>query len=224
MFNKGSTAACAALLLALSTTAGAVSFQGANTGDIPDAPAGDPACGLDNENGTPRLVTFQVSGLTSNISTVGLTLDIQHPYRGDLVVKLLPPAGTPVKVIFAHTQSTARNGCGSPFPVDGLYRFYDTAPYRTDWTTNYTNGDFWFSTQTPTRPGDYRASQAGGDNNGGFTVPMSQGFSGLTPEQANGTWTLSVLDAGDGETGTVRAATLYINEALPVSLQQFSID
>lgn len=224
MFMKGSTAAAATLLLMLSTTAGAVNFAGANTGDIPDAPAGAPACGVANETGTPRLVTFNVSGLTANIQTVGLTLDIQHPYRGDLVVKLLPPGGTPVKVIFAHTQTTAADGCGSPFPVDGLYRFYDNAPYRNDWTTNYTNGDFWASTQIPTKPGDYRASQAGGDQNGGFTVPMSTGFTGLTPAQANGTWTLSVLDAGDGETGTVRAATLYINEALPVTLQQFSID
>ena len=220
MFIKGSTAAAAALLLTLASTAGAVNFPGTGVGAIPDAPAGSPACGLGNEGGTPVVVSFQVSGLTSNIATIGLTMDLVHPYRGDLVVKLAAPGGTPIKTVFSHTGTIDPAGCGDPSPLDGLYRFYDLAPY----TADYTGGDWWFATLDPVRPGDYRASTPGGSTEGGVPIAMSAGFTGLMPEQANGTWTLTVLDAGDAGTGQIRAATLFVNEALPVSLQQFSVD
>lgn len=222
MFMKGSTVLAAVLGLALCSTAGAVNFAGTNTGDIPDAPTGGDACGRGNEGGTPRVVSFEVSGLQSNVQTIGLTMNITHPYRGDLVVKLNAPGGTPSKVIFAHTGTTVADGCGNEKPVNGLYRFYDTAPYNN--SGNNTLGDWWRSTQNPTLPGDYRASTPGGDNQGGIPVALSVGFTGLTPEQANGTWTLTLLDTGDGDSGSISAATLYVNESLPVSLQQFSVD
>lgn len=223
MFIKGSTAAAAVLLLALSATAGAVNFPGTGTGDIPDAPAGGDACGSDNEGGTPRVVSFQVSGLASNVSTVGLTMNLTHPYRGDLVVKLAAPGGTPNKVVFSHTGTNEPDACGDNSPLAGLYRFYDLAPF----TFDNTGGNWWFNTRDPVTPGDYRASTAGAmDNNpeGGIPIALSVGFTGLTPEQANGTWTLTLLDAGDGGTGNISAAALFINESLPVSLQQFSVD
>lgn len=222
MFTKGSTAAAAVLLLALTSTAGAVNFAGTGVGAIPDAPSGTPACGSENETGTPVVVSFEVSGLASNVSTIGLTLNIQHPYRGDLVVKLAAPGGTPNRYVFSHTGTNVATACGDNTPIDGLYRFYDLAPF----TFNQTGGDWWSSRRVPVTPGDYRASTAGagGSPEGGIPVAMSTGFTGLTPAQANGTWTLTVLDAGDGGVGTVRAATLYINESLPVSLQQFTVD
>ncbi|MDC8013846.1 proprotein convertase P-domain-containing protein [Tahibacter soli] len=222
MFTKGSTAAVAAVLLALSSTAGAVNFPGTGTGAIPDAPAGAPTCGSSNEGGTPLVVSFQVSGLASNVSTVGLTMNIRHPYRGDLVVKLAAPGGTPNKVVFSHTGTNVPNACGDNSPLDGLYRFYDLAPF----TFDATGGDWWASTRDPVTPGDYRASTAGagGSPEGGIPIALSVGFTGLTPEQANGTWTLTLLDAGDAGVGDISAATLYINESLPVSLQQFSVD
>lgn len=223
MFIKGSTAATAVLLLTLASSANAVNFPGSGVGEIPDAPAGSPACGRNNETGTPRVVSFEVSGLQSNVSTVGLTMNLTHPYRGDLVVKLAAPGGTPNKAVFSHTGTNVSTACGDNSPLNGLYRFYDLAPF----TFNNTGGNWWFARNVPVPPGDYRASTAGGmDGNpeGGIPVALSVGFTGLTPEQANGTWTLTLLDAGDGNVGNISAATLYINESLPVSLQQFSVD
>lgn len=49
-----------------------VSFNGTNTGDIPDnAPSG-------------RTVSFSVGGLSNPITTVELSSNLTHPYAGDL--------------------------------------------------------------------------------------------------------------------------------------------
>ena len=58
--------------------------------------------------------------------------------------------------------------------------------------------------------------EPGGDEWGGTltTFKMDSGFIGLTPSQANGTWTLTFRDGATGVSGFVTAAALTI--AVPV--------
>lgn len=194
-------------LVASSPVFAVESFPGTNTGEIPDAPSGSPSCGVSNL-GAPRVVGFPVSGLIYPVVAVSLNMNIRHTWRGDLVVKLAAPGGTPSKIIFSHTGSNVPNGCGHNGILDGLYTFEDTGERD------------WWGSAFPTVPaGSYRAATPGGVNPGGSATVISADFRNLTPEQANGIWTLTFWDAGDptpGQPGSGRgsidAATLFIDQ------------
>lgn len=204
------TAILAALglgITASSSFAQVVQFTGTGTGAIPDAPAGAPNCGVNNL-GQPRVVSFDVQNLTFPVVGVAVSMDLTHTWRGDLVVKLAAPGGTPSKIIFSHTGSNVPNGCGHNGKLAGVYKFEDSA-----------TKDWWLSA-FPTVPADsYNASAPGGANPGGGAVSLSLDFRNLPPEQANGTWTLTFWDAGDptpgqpgSGTGSVNAATLFLDQ------------
>jgi hypothetical protein len=194
-------------LVASSPVFAVESFTGTNVGPIPDAPAGSPSCGVNNL-GQPRVVSFDVNGLIYPVVGVSLSMNINHTWRGDLVVTLAAPGGSPSKVIFSHTGSNVPNGCGHNGILNGLYTFEDTGERD------------WWGSAFPTVPtGSYRAALPGGQNPGGAATLISPDFRNLAPELANGTWTLTFWDAGDptpgqpgSGTGTVNAATLMIDQ------------
>jgi subtilisin-like proprotein convertase family protein len=194
-------------LLASSPVFAVESFAGTNTGAIPDAPSGSPSCGVNNL-GQPRVVNFDVHDLVYPIVGISVSMDLVHTWRGDLVVKLAAPGGSPSKIIFSHTGSNVPNGCGHNGVLNGLYTFQDDGERD------------WWGSAFPTVPtGTYRAAEPGGQSPGGAPTLLSTEFRNLAPELANGTWTLTFWDAGDptpgqpnSGTGTVNAATLYIDQ------------
>lgn len=183
------------------------SFSGTGTGPIPDAPAGSPSCGVNNL-GQPRVVSFDVNTLVYPIVGISLNMNLSHTWRGDLVVRLAAPGGSPSKIIFSHTGSNVPNGCGHNGILSGLYTFEDTGERD------------WWGSAFPTVPeGSYRVSAPGGANPGGGAVALIPDFKNLPPELANGIWTLTFWDAGDptpgqpgSGVGSVNAATLFIDQ------------
>jgi Proprotein convertase P-domain len=214
------TAALVALGLGLVASSSAlaeiVSFTGTGTGAIPDAPSGSPSCGVSNL-GQPRVVSFDVQGLIYPVVNVTLDINIVHTWRGDLVVKLAAPGGSPSKIIFSHTGSNNPNGCGHNGRLNGVYKFDDTA-----------TRDWWGTAFADVPPDTYLASEPGGANPGGAPSLLATQFKGIPVAQANGTWTLTFWDAGDptpgqpgSGTGTVNAAVLHIDQTDEIFADNF---
>jgi hypothetical protein len=76
-------------------------------------------------------------------------------------------------------------------------------------------GNWWSAAaaagaSVPIPSGSYRTSQRGGAGSTGAVTSLDTTFAGLTPAQANGTWTLRFTDGCFGDTGGVGAATIRI--------------
>lgn len=166
-------------------------------GAIPDAPAA--GCGQ-YATTTPKDVTYTVSGLTGTITDVRVssTFSPQHTWGGDLSLELRSPGATATKFIFRNRGSTTATGCGSSNALAGPYNFFDTAA-----ATNFNT-----VAGTPTPAGDYQANTPCGVAGCGTATPITPSFTGLA--NANGTWTLRILDGGGGDTGSISASTLTI--------------
>lgn len=176
----------------------AVTVDGVNTGAIPDGPS---PC--HSATGAPRDVTFAVAGLSGNVIGVSLELTGTHPFLGDLRVILISPGGTQAD-IFNRTGATTPTAFGDSSNLGGPYVFDD---FQTgNWWTAATAVDL----NTAVPAGGYRSSA------GGSATPTSLNpvFSGLTPAQANGTWTMRVTDGCQDDAGSITAATLTVNEML----------
>jgi hypothetical protein len=101
---------------------------------------------------------------------------------------------------------------GSASDYSGTYVFADSATGPNIWTAAATN---------PVPPGTYRTTAPGGagQTNPAPVTSLNTTFGGLTPAQANGTWTLSVRDAASADLGSVSAASLTVNPTGPVAPQ-----
>ena len=153
--------------------------------------------------GFPLDVTFNVSGLSGNISdlAISMTFGSPHTWAGDLVVTLYPPLVAPSLVIFGYTGATTV-GFGDSSDLAGPYTFSDDAV-----------GDWWAAASAtlsgaPIPSGSYRTSAIGGNADGGVQTSINAVFGGMTPEQAGGVWSLRFTDGGSGDTGSISAATL----------------
>lgn len=186
----------ALFLLCTPLMAQSVSFTGTNAGAVPDGTSSTPG-----NYGAPRTMNFSVTGLSLNVRTVAVVLDITHSWIGDLDVVLAGPGGTPSLVVFSRVGATTALPLGDDSAVSGAYSFFDN-----------NTGNLWSTAQgtSGTVPvGNYRSSTAG--PNGGTITSMDAVFRGMTPGQANGTWTLAVRDGCAAITGTVNGASLLIN-------------
>jgi subtilisin-like proprotein convertase family protein len=125
-----------------------------------------------------------------------------HTWIGDLEIILRSPGGTVQHQIVNRIGVTA-GGFGDSSEFGGTYVFSDAATGNI-WTvaTAAACGD-----TCVVAPGAYRTTSAGSGTPTNFTAA----FAGLTPAQANGTWTLTFRDAGEEDTGTVTAASLTID-------------
>lgn len=190
-------------------------FPGSNLGAVPDGPGTPTLCGAD---GTPRNVTFNVTGLTGPVSTVSVDMTFGapvHTFVGDLTAVLIAPNGAS-HTLFGYTGSTVSAGCGDSSDLAGPYTFTDTAaaPPSGGWWQSATASGAAVALAT----GSYRTTARGGV---GATNPqppttMNTSFAGVA--NANGTWTLRLTDGGGGDTGSISAANLTLTTAL-VSLQ-----
>ncbi|MDM7923422.1 MAG: VCBS repeat-containing protein [Pyrinomonadaceae bacterium] len=199
----GGTAETTAEAASVDNTAPAATFpaNGGTLGLIPDAAA---ACGT---NGSPRDVTFTVSGLSGAPTNVSVDMTFGapvHTWRGDITATLIAPNGAS-HVIFGKTGSTTATGCGNGNDLAGPYTFNDAAA-ATNW---------WTIAGSPTPTGSYRTTSLGGVAGAGTATVMNPAFAGVA--NPNGTWTLRFTDAGAGDTGAVSAANLTIDAATAVA-------
>jgi hypothetical protein len=201
-FPRFMTAAPALLALACITPplqAATLSFPGAGTGPIPITADGD------------LPITFNVAGLTQSTVTVELRLQIDHTFVGDLEAVLTSPGGRARMVVFSRAGRVTGTSNGYPANLSGLYEFSDSA-----------DGDLWaaaegLATGAVVPAGSYRAVSMGTtlSTSGGCPTSLTGVFGGLTPAQANGSWTLTVGDRAGGDSGSVTAATLVVHDAPP---------
>jgi subtilisin-like proprotein convertase family protein len=190
--------ALALLLLAGSSMPAAAADFTSPGGPIPD---NDPS-GL--------VIAFDVAGLTRRVRTVRVQLDVTHSFIGDLHVQLEAPQGIAKLPLFSRVGVKADSASGifgSNRDLAGVYAFRDDAP-----------AELW-AASGPASPaviaaGAYRTSTGGvvSTLRGGCTTTLELAFGGLTPAQANGTWTLQVADRSSADIGFVSSATLTIVE------------
>jgi subtilisin-like proprotein convertase family protein len=203
------------LVLLSAAAAPAATFSGTNLGAIPEAVTAGGACGTNTTPGE-RLISFAAAGLIANVTTVGVEVDMTHTWVGDIELVLTAPGGSPSHVIVHKVGAASAAACGDSSNLGaGLLLGFEDGAAGNIWTTAAAGpGD----SNIPA--GNYRTSAAA---TGAFTS-MNPVFVGLTPAQANGTWTLRVRDSGVGDTGSINAATLFIDQTVPVELQKFVIE
>jgi subtilisin-like proprotein convertase family protein len=184
-------------------------LTGTGIGNIPDD---SPSLGT---YGTPLNVSFNVTNLQSNVSSVSLTLSMYHPALGDLDVQLTSPNGT--KFIIFSRVGPYLAGYGNQGML-GIANGTDYATYTfVDTAANTLLSYNPSGASIPIPSGSYRTSSAG-PNDTATSFSANSGFVGLTPAQANGTWTLTFKDADavnpdvQSSQGSVQSATLILGQ------------
>ncbi|MFN7782976.1 MAG: hypothetical protein ACK5PG_09575 [Lysobacterales bacterium] len=184
------------VLLALATpTAYGQSFSGDNLGAIPD------------NTGTARSVTFLVSGVQRPLRSVQLSMALEHTWAGDVSATLVSPLGRARLLIFGRTGVQRGATFGTARDLGGTYRFGDS--FGTNWWTSAVQA----TTLMPS--GDFRSVTGGNQPSfhGGCPTHMDAVFGGLSAAEVNGQWTLLLTDSVTGDTGSISAATLEIEQA-----------
>ena len=176
-------------------SAGAPGFPGTNTGTIPDG------------NPSGRSVQFTVSGLFRPVGNVGISMDLTHTWAGDLSATLISPDGRARLVVFGRLGADRSSSYGDSSDLAGSYLFWDSTVDNL-WQAALATG----AAAIPT--GTYRTLSSGSPARsmlGGCPTSLRGVFQGLTPEQANGVWTLLMVDAAPPDAGTINSATLYLD-------------
>ncbi|HKP67688.1 MAG TPA: VCBS repeat-containing protein [Pyrinomonadaceae bacterium] len=194
-------------------------FPGADVGAIADgtSPCWNPGAG------TPRNVTFSVTGLSGAPTAVDVSVTFgspAHTWMSDITSVLIAPNGAS-HTLFGHTGSTTATGLGDSTNLGATYVFSDNAPAPP-------NGGWWqtstiLGTDVAMTAGTYRTTASGGAGAVNPQPPtnMNAAFSGVS--NPNGTWTLRITDSCTGDTGAVTAANLSITAA-PVVPQDANVD
>ncbi len=139
----------------------------------------------------------------SNITSLSISINIDHSYLRDLSATLVSPGGLAQLVLFSRVNSQV--------DLSGQYVFSDEAA-----------NDFWLDSFGPgvLAEDEYRTSTAGIYQNsngylndhGGCTTRLRGAFKGLTPNQSNGIWSLIISDNQGGDTGQVNNVSLIFSE------------
>ena len=177
----------------------------ANSGTLGEIP--------DNSPGTPRDVTFTVSGVPAgapgnvevSMTFGGPGLTVGHSWVGDVDVTLIAPDASS-HVIFASTGATSSTAPGDSSDLIGPYNFKDSAA-GTGWgETAFVGGG---AAACPA--GDSGTTKPGPRLPAGPSPPtvMTTAYSGVS--DPNGTWTLRITDNAAGDTGAVSAAALTVD-------------
>jgi len=180
-------------------------FPGTGAGAIPDGFAGTPP-----QYGPALNISFNVTGITAPITALSVDATLQHTWVGDVEMILTAPNGTASLITVSRIGATSDVPFGYSSEYDGTYAFSDTATGPNIWTA---------AQDSPVPPGVYRTTAGGGP---GQTDPppvtsLMTAFGGLSSAQANGTWTLSLRDAAEQDTGSVSAANLNITGTAPAT-------
>ena len=181
------------------SAAPSATFPGTGVGAIPDGNSGTPP-----QFGAPLVINFAVTGVSANVTDVSASVTLNHTWAGDVDMVLRAPGGTPSLVLVSRIGVTTATSFGSANDYSGTYVFSDTATGANIWTAAASN---------PIPAGTYRTTAPGqaGQTDPPPVTSLNTTFGGLTPAQANGTWTLSIRDAASADVGSVTAATLTVN-------------
>lgn len=191
------------LAMGLVQSAAAQTFAGSGVGPIPDGGAGPAAYG------SPRDVSFPVSGVTGSLTNISLSISLSHTYIGDLDVVLTSPDGITSFVIFSRVGATSSASGGDSSNLIGTYEFSDSAANNL-WTAATSS----CGNNCTITPQAYRTSAAGGSGSGAVTN-FTSAFASLTSAEINGTWTLRFRDGWGGDAGSVSAASLTLTTPPP---------
>lgn len=200
-------------------------FPGTGTGAIPDGLTGTPP-----QFGAPLIVNFAVSGVTGNVTNVAVDFTLTHSWVGDVEMVLAAPGGSPSLHLGSRIGVTSAGSFGDSSNFAGTYNFTDTAPsgaIDNIWSKALgTNGNPACTDACAVVAGNYRTVGPGqtGQTNPAPITSLNTTFGGLTPGQANGTWTLTFRDAGAADTGSVTAANLTVNPTGPVVAADAPLD
>jgi subtilisin-like proprotein convertase family protein len=184
-------------------------FTWAGVAPIPDSPGGTPPV-----YGTPLVINILVSGVASPLVTLSTSVALTHPWVGDLDMVLAAPGGSPNLITVSRIGVTAAGSFGDSSNYMGMYSFTDSAVGANIWTVATLPGCGDTCQVGPTL---YRTTEGGmaGQTNPPPVTSLNATFAGLTPAQANGTWTLTIRDGGGGNTGTVTVANIVLGTACP---------
>lgn len=169
----------------------------------------DHVTGCDATGGSPRNVTFTVSGLSGSVTNVEMNMTFGapiHSWAGDVEAVLIAPNGAS-HTLFGRTLATTATSCGDNTDLAGPYTFADSAAAPP-------NGGWWqtatlLGAAVPMTSGAYRSTAIGGGAvNPQPPTSINPSFTGVA--NPNGTWTLRLSDHGGGDTGAISAATLTV--------------
>ena len=184
-----------------------LSFPGTNTGAIPD------------NNPAGLTVAFAASGITLPVGKVTLSLTMTHTWVGDLRVVLTSPAGAARMVVFSRIGTSRTLTTGDSSNLSGAYLFTDAPVAGGLWAAAAVVDD------TQLIPsGSYLPSSSGAPGRsdaGGCATSLTGVFEGLTPAQANGSWTVSLVDQFATDTGAITAALLTIDQQDTIFMHGF---
>lgn len=144
---------------------------------------------IPDNNATGVSSTATVSGVPGPISSVRVRVSATHTWVGDLSVRLTSPGGTTLTLLDRPGVPASTFGCNNNNLANVL--FEDGAP-------------------NPEAVCDAAGTAA--------TWPVStagpvNAFSTLAGQNANGTWTLTVVDSGGGDTGSLTGWELILDPA-----------
>lgn len=211
----------ASAILLTAQNSSAAGYSGTGVGPIPDSSSLGPA-----DYGSPLVVSFNVTNIQGSVQSIALSLTMQHPWPGDLDVKLTSPGGVGYTgtnfVIFSRLEGPpgGPEGYGCSIDLNGTYIFNDAAPGTLSTTADQIGRDNSLiagsgEDYTYVIPsGTYRTSITGPFVDQASSLATDSGFIGLPQARANGIWTLTFRDGSAGDSGSVSAATLFLNTAV----------
>lgn len=144
--------------------------------------------GSNNPNTVRSNLLVEQEGLVASIS---VSMDIRHTYVSDLVANLISPNGTTIGLFRNPGENVTFQGCSRD---DLIISFNDDAPQSNDLLSNSC------ANTTPTISGVFQPLQA---------------LAGLSGEDAQGTWTLEIIDEFSEDGGAIESWSLEICTTFP---------
>lgn len=151
--------------------------------------------------------TLTVSGASSTVTSIAITIDYSHTWAGDNQIYIIAPDNTTAPLIIRAGATSAScdafgnpGGFGTLNDLNGVYVISDAGTIT--WAAAAVAGP------APLASGTYKAS--------GCTdspVVLNTVFAAVNP---NGVWKLRIEDHGAGDLGTLRAWGLTINGAADI--------
>ena len=146
------------------------------------------AIGSNNPNTVRSMMTIEQQG---QIAGIAVTMDVKHTYVSDLSANLISPSGTTVSLFRNPGDNVSFQGCGRD---DLILSLNDEASQLNSLLSNTC------ANTTPTINGVFQPRQA---------------LSNLNGEDAEGVWTLEIIDEFDEDGGEISSWSLEICTTFP---------
>lgn len=153
-----------------------------------------------NSAGAPAILVFSVSGLTSPLTEIQVTLGVQHGWVENLTAQLNLTSTGASHTLFSRVGKTAPSSANSEAYYNGFYRFNDNG-----------TGNLWAAAANNfTTISDLPIYRTTG--NSASATSLLGTFGATSVNSLNGNWTISVRDFNNTVTGQLTGARLYFKE------------